>query len=69
MQEDEQPIDPSELPPDFIDSSSESDCRLETDGSDFLNLDSDAEDHVDPDSEVDNNQEEGVDYGETYDSD
>ena len=66
MHEDEQLVDPSELPPDFSDSSSESDSEG---GSDCIALASDAETFVESDSHDEHNVEEGVDLGETYSSD
>ena len=65
MHEDEQLVDPSELPPDYSDSS-ESDSEG---GSDCIALASNAENFVDSDSDDDPNVEEGVDLGETYSSD
>ena len=63
MHEDEQPVSPSELPPEFNDSS-ESESSSDA-NSDCIDLASDAENYVDPDSD----DEEGIDFGESYDSD
>ena len=74
VHEDEQPVDPSELPADFIDSSSDSESGSDG-GSDCIDLASDAVNYVDLDSEseVDSeseaDSEQGVDKGEMYDAD